>query len=175
MNNNTTKLDESFEIVKDIDFKELIPNIIDNYFVTIYENHHTIFLPINHTGVHFKAWMRGKGGIFSKDVKDYSFNQPHGKYVLIKNNEIKCIARIISEGEELHFKSMKLVDGKIKDRPYMILKMLEQNESHVSTKLNFNSGNINDLEEEREYISDHRNIDNNEDYEQHKGSISLID
>jgi len=165
-------VEEVRETVADIKFEKLIPNVIDNFLVTIFEDHHTILLPINATGTQFRAWNKGKGGVFSKDVLKYSLNLPHGKYVLIKSKALKCIARVISEEEELQFKTMKLIDGQIKDRPYMILKKLENGEKLSSTQRYINEKDIE--HEENAYIPASNKAAQDDDVDHHVSSISLF-
>ena len=61
--------------IKDLSMDKIIPNVIDNFIVTIFEDHHTIVMPSHITGVQFKAWSHGRGGIFSKDVLRYALNK----------------------------------------------------------------------------------------------------
>ena len=120
--------------IKDLTIDEIIPNVIDNFIVTIFEDHHTIFLPSTTTGIQLKAWNHGRGGVFSKDVFKHAQNKKTGQYVLIKGNDVRCIARLITEEEKLLFSSLKLIDDKIKDIPYMILKNLKEDEKLSSTR-----------------------------------------
>jgi hypothetical protein len=122
--------------IKDLSIKQLVPNIIDNYLITILDDHHTIFMPSNITGVQFKMWAQGRGGIFSKDVLYYTLNKNSiyttkrklAKYIHIKGPDTNCVARIINEEEKPQFESLKLIDGQIKDMTYMILKTLKNGE-----------------------------------------------
>jgi len=116
--------------VFDLNINELLPNIIDNVVISMYEGYHTVFLPMNMMGISFRAWYRGKGGVFSKDVKNYSMGKPTGKYILVKNENSTFIARIISEDEMELFSTLKLVDGKIKDTSYMIFKHLARGQKY---------------------------------------------
>ena len=165
-------VEEVRETVTDVKIQKLIPNVIDNFLVTIFEDHHTILLPLNTTGTQFRAWNKGRGGVFSKDVLNFSLNKSHGKYVLIKSKSLKCIARVISEEEELQFKTMKLVDGQIKDRPYMILKKIENGEKLSSTQRYINEKDIE--HEENAYIPTSRKTAQDDDVDHHVGSISLF-
>lgn len=156
--------------VTDVDIEQLIPNVVDNFLVVMHEDHHTIVLPMDVTGIEFRAWYKGRGGVFSKDVLRHSLNQSHGKYVLVKDNDINIVARLISEEEELSFEALKLIDGKIKDTPYMIFKKL-----HYGEKLTSNKATIKEIDLEQEdpeliYVS--KTVD--EDFEPHVGSISLF-
>ncbi|MCK9446485.1 hypothetical protein M0Q50_06400 [bacterium] len=124
--NNTNEI--SLNNITDINIKELIPNVIDNVIVTIRDNHHAIFIPTNMPGMELRAWYKGPGGIFSKDIKNYTLGNSTGQYIIIKNNELNCIARLINEDEEELFNTLNLNHGKIKDKSYMILKCINENE-----------------------------------------------
>ena len=119
--------------VRDLSIEELIPNTFENCIVTIFENHHTLDIPITMTGMIFSNWMKTKAGVFSKDVNRFSHKKPHGKYVLYEGYGKKFIARLINEDELLNFESLKLVDGHLKDVPYMILRNVED-ESFTNVK-----------------------------------------
>jgi hypothetical protein len=111
--------------ITDIKIDKIFPNTIDKIMVTIIDSHHTLFIPMNINGQHFRNWKKGRGGIFSKDVLNYSLDKPHGKYIIIKSKTLNCIARLIDEEEKIEFKSLKLIDGVLKDRSYMILTNIE--------------------------------------------------
>jgi hypothetical protein len=166
---NTEDLKDS---VKDVKLEHLIPNVIDDYIVTVFEGHQTIVLPLNITGTQFRSWYKGKGGVFAKDVLNFTFKQPHGKYILIKSKGLNCVARVITEEEELQFRTMKLVDGQIKDRPYMILKKLEEGEKLSSTQRYINEKDVE--HEENPFIPASRESSQDDDVDHHVGSISLF-
>jgi len=160
------------DTITDIKIEQLIPNVIDNFIVTIYEGHQTIALPMNITGTEFRAWYKRKGGVFAKDVLQFSLKKPHGKYVLIKGETLNCVARLISEEEELQFRTLKLVDGQIKDRPYMILKKLENGEKLSNTQRYINETDIE--HEENPYVVPLPVTSQDDDVDHHVGSISLF-
>lgn len=120
--------------VKDLSIEELIPNTFDNCIVTVFEGHHTLDMPPTMNGLVFSNWMKTKAGIFSKDVHRFMHNKPSGKYVLYEGYGKKFAARLINEDELLLFESLKLVDGHLKDVPYMILKDLKDDESFTNVK-----------------------------------------
>jgi len=160
------------DTITDLKIEQLIPNVIDDFIVTIFEDHHTVALPMNITGTQFRAWYKAKGGVFSKDVLQFSLGKPHGKYVLIKGDTLHCVARLITEEEELQFKTLKLVDGQIKDRPYMILKKLEEGEKLSSIQRYINE---NDIEpEDNIYVAASPVNIQDDDVDHHVGSISLF-
>ena len=164
--------EDSNLIITDINIEKLIPNVIDNFLVGIVDGHHTIILPMNINGSQFKNWKKGRGGIFSKDVLNYTLNKPFGKYVLIKDKKEKIIARIISEPEELQFKSLKLVDGQIKDKSYMILLKLQKSKKFLSAQRYINEKDIIHEEDARIITSIKASQDDDHDY--HVRSISLF-
>ena len=169
-----TPIEDKNDSVIDLNIADIIPNVIDNYFVSIVDTHHTIFLPMNATGLHFRNWYRGKGGVYSKDVLNFTLNKPHGKYVIIKKDNMSFIARLIDDEEELSFKTMKLVDGYIKDRPYMILKNLQNGEKHTSTYRYINEKDmLLQLENEMHIVTPTSNS-HDDDFDSHHGSISLF-
>ena len=159
------------DTVTDVNIVELIPNVIDNIMVTMYEGFHTVVLPLNVNNLIFRNWHKGKGGVFSRDVVKYSQGKTPGKYILLQGLTLNCVARIISDEELDTFKSLKLVDGQIKDRPYMILKHLEEGE-----KLNGSQKYLNEISlahEEAEVM--YANVQHeDDDFESHAGSISLF-
>ena len=120
--------------VRDLSIEELIPNTFENCVVTIFEDHHTLDMPQSMTGMVFSNWMKTKAGIFSKDVHRFTNKKPHGKYVLYEGYGKKFVARLINEDELLLFESLKLVDGRLKDVPYMILKELGEEEVFTNVK-----------------------------------------
>jgi len=158
--------------INDINFKKLIPNVIDNYLISIIDGHHTIVLPMHTTGTQFKSWTRGKGGIFSKDVLNYSLGKTLGKYILIKDKKEKTIVRIIEENEELQFKTLKLIDGQIKDKSYMILFKIQNGEKLSNTQRYINEKDIEPIEDIR--ISPSAKTSYDDDYDYHARSISLF-
>jgi len=159
--------------IKDLNITDIVPNSIDNYIVYIdEEGHHSIHLPLNETGPQFKIWKNGRGGIFSKDVLDFCLNRFCGKYLHIKGQNINYIVRLITDDEEHLFKSLKLIDGKIKDIPYMILRSLGADDHLTSIKKSIT---------DKDFIFDEETINIipikitiNEDFEPHIGSISLF-
>jgi len=159
--------------INDLSIDEIIPNNIDNFIISLYENHHTIFLPLNTTGLQFKTWSHGKGGIFSKDILKYSLGKKTAQYVIIKGNDIYCIARLISEEEKPLFDIHKLVDGQIKDVSYMILKNLKNGEKLTNTDEYINEKDI-DNEPIMHISLVTPKIPHEDDIDYHVGSISLF-
>ena len=161
--------------VEDIDIKELIPNVIDNFVVAIVDDHHTVILPPNINGQQFTIWNKGRGGVFSRDVLKYSRGIKPGKYVIIKEANKKFIARVITEEELFQFKTLKLASGQVKDMAYMFLKEIHEGESFTSTRLNFNDNEEPHISGEEEFISaNHEHEVQDEEFENRTGSISLF-
>jgi hypothetical protein len=166
------KTEDSDLVITDINIKKLIPNVIDNFLIGIIDDHHTIILPMNVSGTQFKTWKKGRGGIFSKDVLNYTLKKPYGKYVLIKDKKEKIIARVISESEELQFKSLKLIDGQIKDKSYMILLKLKNGKKFLNTQRYINEKDI--IHEEDVRIITSIKTSQDDDHDHYVRSISLF-
>lgn len=164
---------EEITSVVDLTIDNIIPNIIDNNIVTIYDGHHTIFLGHNVTGQMLKIWYKSRGGIFSKDVLNYSLGKEHGKYMLLHKTTEDQIIRLISDEEEFQFRTLKLVDGQLKDRPYMILRNVIKGQELTNTKREYITENEIALEED-EIVPASNTTTQDDDLEQHLGSISLF-
>jgi len=173
---NLKKIDEnSNESVQDISLLELIPNCIHNVTVSMYEGYHTLFLPTNYDVLAFKVWRNGPGGIFSRDVLNFSRKKEYGNYVLVKTDTQNFIARLIEEEEYEKFKMLKLVDGKIKDQHFMILRHV--NDDKLTSYSNFvpTSAIVNDDELEDLYIPVLKNgAGEDEEFEYLGNSVSLF-
>jgi hypothetical protein len=165
-------VDTFYESVTDIDIKELIPNVIDNVMIIIDNEHHTLVVPMNFSGIQFRSWHKGKGGVFSRDILNLTRNKPYGKYVIIKNNILHCVARLIDDEEELMFQSLKLINGIIKDKSYMILKKIKYGET-LSGIQDFKNETIVEREE-ASIIPVSRVISEESEVEYRSESISLF-
>jgi len=167
-------IEEINEYVTDLTMDQLIPNTFDNYGVGIIDDHHTILMPMNITGTQFRAWKKSKGGIFSKDVLKYSLGKDCGKYVHIQSKELTCIARLIDDEEELTFRTLKLIDGKIKDVPYMILRKIKNEQKFINSQRYIDENN--DISEDEEmYISSiSTKLSQDDDFDHPSRSISLF-
>ena len=164
---------EEITSVVDLTIENIIPNIIDNNIVTIYEGRHTIFLGHNVTGQMLKIWYKSKGGIFSKDVLNYTLGKECGKYMLLRKSNEDQIIRLISDEEEFQFRTLKLVDGQLKDAPYMILRTLNRGEELTNTKREYITENE-IAHEEDDVVPASNTTTQDEDFEHHLGSISLF-
>lgn len=123
-------IDEIKITVKNIDIKKLIPNVYDDVIIDIRNGKHVLDIPSEMGGISFNNWVKTRGGMFNKDVLKWKRNKPHAQYVLIEGAGLVSIARLINEEELLLFETLKLVDGKLKDKPYMLFKTLT-----IGTKL----------------------------------------
>jgi hypothetical protein len=173
LKNSPENVEEINYNIRDLEITDIVPNIIDNFMVTILDGHHTLLLPSTTTGLQLNAWSREKGGVFSKDVLKHSLGQKCGQYVLIGGNDLNCIARLITEEELFSFETLKLVDGKIKDIPYMILRNLKEGDTLINTKK---------ISVEKDFYSEvdsiilsaPKVISHDEDPDYHVGSVSLF-
>jgi hypothetical protein len=170
------EIDEDINFnIKDLKMEQIIPNVIDDYLITIYDDHHTIIMPPNITGIQFKIWSQGRGGVFSKDVLHHTLNKNNSKYILIKSKDLHCIARIISEDEKSLFESLKLIDGKLKDTSYMILRNLKNGDKLTNVNKYIEEKDIVNEEDMRISILDTQKISHDEDLDNyHVESISLF-
>ncbi len=160
--------------VKDLNIDQIVPNIIENFLITIIDGHQTLIIPSNASGLQFKEWMHRRGGIFSKDVLYHSLNKKIGKYVLIKGSDINCIARIIEDDEHELFESLRLIDGKIKDNLYMILRNLKDGDELTNTNKNIHEEIIEEQNEMLISINQRNDNKDEEEAEHLTTSVSLI-
>jgi len=160
--------------IRDLTIEEIVPNNIDNYLVSIYGGHHLIVLPNSVMGIQFKNWKRSRGGQFSRDVLYHTLKKYEdvGKYILVKGDGQYFIARLIAEEEKLKFEALKLIDGKIKDVPYMILRHLNEDDALTNTKLSVFS-NEEELQSTDFYPSTSQPV-HDEELDYHGGSVSLF-
>lgn len=173
--------EESNYSIVDLKIEQLLPNSFNNYLVTIYEGHQLVVLPPNAAGPHFKTWRKSRGGQFAKDVLLHTLNKDESKYILVRGEGQYFIARLISDDEKLRFESLKLIDGQIKDHPFMILRTLHEEDSLTNTRqdlsenLEEDEGIFNENEDpdsEVPTIEDNDDEDNEMDYR--NGSVSLF-
>lgn len=129
--------DEQNIYIRDVDLRDLVPNVVDNVVVTLKEKEETnecvIYIPMAYTGEKLAKWKKGRGGVFSKDVKRLSLGKPHGKYVILEGEGRRLIARIVGEEEMETFGYLKVIDGKIKDVSYTVIRELRDDEEEYTT------------------------------------------
>jgi hypothetical protein len=119
--------------IRDLKMEEICPNSIDNVILSIVDGVPIVDLPNNMPSDTFKRWLKGKGGVFSKDLKKYCKGNPCGKYILMEGGKDRSIIRIIDDNEIEIFESFNLVDGKVKDKPFMTLRVLSEGQDLKST------------------------------------------
>jgi len=129
---NYSNKNTEFE-VKELKIEDLVPNVIDNYVITIEGGKQMVYLTDDIVGLNFKNWKKGRGGIFSKDVLYYTLGKNTAKYCLLTYQNEQTIIRMIDEFEIDKFTSLKLIDGKLIDSPFMILKKITVDESLTTT------------------------------------------
>ena len=167
---------EDIEIkIKDLKIKDLLPQSFGEVVITLIKNKHVIIFSDTINGDKYRTIRKSKGGIFSKDSLAYNRKKYHGKYLLIEGNGERKIVRLIEDEELLLFQTLKLIHGIIKDKPYMLLKRLEENENLIS-----NREYIKKNSETEEIIEEVMNInptsiDIEDDHEFIVSSVSLFD
>jgi len=162
--------------ITDLSIGQLLPAVIDEVMISIYEGYHTIFLPMTMNNLAYRIWNKKRGGVFNADALKYSRGKEHAKYIRIQGLGIAvdCIARIINEDEEERFKLLGLIDGIIKDRPYMIVRNINPGQG-LSNGEEF----VNDIATPHEDLAFYEEVAANmytvgEDFEPHVGSLSLF-
>lgn len=115
--------------IKDLKINEIIPQVYNNVIITIFEGYHTLFLPDGMDKHKFKTFKKSPGGIFSKDVLNFSRGKKQGQYLLLSVEGQRKIIRLVENDEISMFKHLKLIKGILKDTPYMILRELEENDN----------------------------------------------
>lgn len=133
------KLEEINYSIKDIKIKELIPNVIDNVIIyvedTMIGKEVVQDLPLNMGGISFRNWRNNKGGVFTRDVRAFIQGKTIlANYAVLANKDQKLIVRFIEDEEMRIFSILKLLSGKIKDKPYMIFKKIEDGEVFTASK-----------------------------------------
>ena len=169
-------LNENHIKVKDLSINQIIPNTIFDVTINIDNDHHTIYLPVNFNGDRFRTFKKSRGGMFSKDVLNFSRGFKHGKYLLILTDIEKMIVRLIEDEEILMFQSLRLIDGIIKDKSYMLLKTLQRGDKLTSTKKyieKINSDNNEEVEVMNVNLPVQDTVEDDQDYTIR--SISLFD
>lgn len=138
--------------IKDVKIEDLIPNEYEGIIIGYIEEEIILFLAKDITGERFKKWKKTRGGVLHHDLKNWKANKSHGKYVLLsENKDIVTIARLIEDNEVKVFDTLKLIDGKIKDKPYMLFRTVKKGE-----KLTKSDRYIQESDEEMD--SDHKII-----------------
>lgn len=121
--------------VTDLRIEDIVPNAIDNIVVSIVDGQQNIFLPPTVTKDSYKFWKKNRGGVFAKDVRLHTFGKQCGSYLAIKFEDKSYIIRLISDDELYNFQIYDLVDGVIKDKPFMVLKQLIKSDEYRSSRI----------------------------------------
>jgi len=127
------------------------------------------------TGESYNRWKKGRGGVFHRDVFLWIQQKEHGKYVSMESGNEKLIVRLIDDTELDNFESRKLIQGKIKDKPYMTFKNFSEIEEAKGE-----NGYIDEISSEELFETDDMeqaiiNIPLEEDEDHSSKSISLFD
>lgn len=115
--------------LKVLSIEELCPNSIDGIVISMEDGKKRMDLPSGMSSDVFRKWFQGKGGVFSKDITCFLKKKPGATYILMEGEGERTILRLIEEEDLLAFETRKLVDGKVKDKAYMVLRTLKEGES----------------------------------------------
>jgi len=114
--------------------EDIIPQSLNGVIIAKLDGYHTLVMPDGMDQGKFKTWLKSSAGVFSKDALNFLRGKEHGKYVLIEGKGERKIARLI-EDDELHlFKSLRLVKGIVKDKPFMTVRDLHENDKLTSSE-----------------------------------------
>jgi hypothetical protein len=161
--------------VKDLNISEIIPQVYNDVIISILDGYHTLYLPNNMEKGKFRTWRKSAGGMFSKDVLNYSREKDHGKYVLIEGKGERKIVRLIEDEELSLFSHLKLVKGILKDKPYMILKNLAENENLTSSVRYIKENSEHEEVEETITVAPQATASDDDEYDSNTSSVSLFD
>jgi hypothetical protein len=161
--------------IKDLKISDIIPQSYNDVIITIMDGYHTLHLPPTMEKGKFKTWRKSAGGMFSKDVLNFSRKKEHGKYVLIEGRGERKIVRLIEDEELNEFKHFKLVKGIVKDKPYMILKKLSPGEKLTNTRRYIKENSEHVEIEETINITPQMLSNSDDDYDTNVSSVSLFD
>jgi len=173
------KLSESEDknlFIKDLSITDLVPQSFKYGVINIIDGKHVLFLDENVTGDKYKSFNKSNGGRFNNDVVKFTNNNNPGKYLLIEGNNERKIVRLIEDEDLLLYQTLKLIDGIIKDKPYMILKNLNEGEKLTSSERYIKEINS-EIADETIFMNINPLIPTDEDdnYESITSSISLFD
>lgn len=161
--------------IKDLDIKDLLPQTFNGTSITIMDGRHTLFVANTMDGAKFKTFKKTIGGIFNQDVLSYSRKKESGKYVLIEGNGARKIVRLIEDEELLLFKTLRLIKGIVKDKPYMLLRSLgPKDRLNGGGKYIEKENSEIEIEPEEMIIAPHPKIEE-EDHDSKSSSVSLFD
>lgn len=129
-----TEKEDSNLSVKDLSMEQIIPQSFKQGVINLIDGKHTLFLAENIDGDKFKTFRKSKAGRFNEDVLNFSRDKDHGKYLLIENKEKREIVRLIEDDEILLYQTLKLINGIIKDKPYMSIRELGPSDKLTNSK-----------------------------------------
>lgn len=161
--------------IKDLKMSEIIPQGFKNCVINLDDNgKHMLYATEELTGDKFKTFRKSNGGVFNKDVINFTRDKENGKYVLIEGKGERKIVRLIEDNEILLFQTLKLINGIIKDKPYMILRKLQERENLTNTvKYIEKTSGHDEVEEVMNTVP--LVIEEEEDHETNTTSVSLFD
>jgi hypothetical protein len=161
--------------IKDLKMNDLIPQVYNNVVITIMDGYSTLDLPYGMDRGKFKTFQKSAGGAFHRDVLNFSRGKKHGKYLLVEGKNERKIVRLIEDEELTAFKSLRLVKGILKDKPYMVLKNLMPDEKLTGVGRYIKENSEHDEVEETININIPVINSEDDDFESHTSSVSLFD
>lgn len=163
--------------MKDLKIEEILPITIEDIIIRISNERRELGLPYGFNGDRLKTWKRRSGGILYKDLFHYLKGEDSGKYIQAEGGNILLILRLIEDEELEDFESKKLIHGKIKDKPFMLLRNLSEIEEKNNDDGYIDESNQEDDENEtNSMIINNPNIPPEEEEGAGSGrSISLFD
>ena len=170
------KNEEEELVIKDLGITDLIPQAFKEITITLEGGSHCVNMADGMNQDKYKTFRKSKGGIFSRDALAYTRGKEYGKYLLIEGNGDRKVVRIIEDEELLLFQTLKLINGIIKDKPYMLLKNLEEGQELTgTTEYIKKNSEQEDLIEEEIMVYTPTSIELEDDHESVGSSVSLFD
>jgi len=161
--------------IKDLTIDKIIPQRIKDVVILKMDGYHTLGLPMGMDYAKFKTWRKSNGGVFNRDVLNYLRGKPYGKYVLVEGKGERKIIRIIEDDELYVFKFLRLANGIIKDKPYMLLKNLSTDEKLTNTQRYIKENSEHKKDVEKMVIDPKVIAELENDHKSTNSSVSLFD
>jgi len=162
--------------IKDLNIEDLVPQNFGEIAVNIEDGRHCIMMKDTMHQDKYKTFRKSKGGMFSRDSLAYSRGKNHGKYLLIEGNGERKIIRLIDDEELLLFQTLKLIHGILKDKPYMLLKNLEEDQKIIGFTEYIKKNSEHDEIMEQEVMNiNPTSVEIDDDHESIGSSVSLFD
>lgn len=114
--------------IKDLNIKDIIPQSFKGAVVNMENNRVVLYANDDFTGDKFKTFKKSAGGRFFNDILNFNRGKQTGKYLLVEGKNERKIIRLIEDDEMTMFQSLRLINGIIKDKPFMLLRNLDENE-----------------------------------------------